>query len=425
MTDSRATVLGLLLASLVAAAGARAGADLVIRVDEARTGTGAHVAPAEIVIRGGRIVSVSPPRPHRDPELAFLDATGGVAIPGLVDARSGAGLPAHANEEATEVSPALRAIDLVDPSAAAFEAALRSGVTTAAVSPRGRAVIGGLVGALKTDRGRSLDQRLVRSDAGLLITLGYEPPMGNRISRFGRPRGLHFRRPGNRMGLVAEVRRQFHAARTAGEDAGPGARVLQAALAGELPVFFRARTESDLRTALRLATANGLSAVLVEPVEGHRLADTLAAAGHPAVVGPFYHLPRHLLEFWEGQDVRHANASLLADAGVRVAIGSGPDDSPARLRELAVLARRHGLSAEEALAAVTNVPAEVLRIDDRVGRLAPGLDGDVVITSGDPLSLDSGVLVVVVEGRVVHRHPSVPLEPGAATAAPDLHAHLR
>ena len=110
------------------------------------------------------------------------------------------------------------------------------GVTTVAVSPGGRAVIGGRVGVLKTNPGR-LDDRVLSRDAGLFVTLGLEPPMGNRLARFERPQGLYFRRPGNRMGVVAELRRAFQAAGSGTMADEAGAAVLRRAMDGEAPTL--------------------------------------------------------------------------------------------------------------------------------------------------------------------------------------------
>ena len=46
-------------------------------------------------------------------------------------------------------------------------------------------------------------------------------------------------------------------------------------------------------------------------------------------------------------------------------------------------------------------PARFLNLDDRVGALRPGLDGDVVIWSGNPLDVVSRVRQVFVDGRSV------------------------
>jgi imidazolonepropionase-like amidohydrolase len=48
-------------------------------------------------------------------------------------------------------------------------------------------------------------------------------------------------------------------------------------------------------------------------------------------------------------------------------------------------------------------PASFLRLDDRVGSLTVGLDGDVVIWSGDPLDVNSRAERVFIEGAEVYR----------------------
>ncbi|GMA24139.1 hypothetical protein GCM10025864_18980 [Luteimicrobium album] len=56
-----------------------------------------------------------------------------------------------------------------------------------------------------------------------------------------------------------------------------------------------------------------------------------------------------------------------------------------------------------ALQALTVNPASFLRLDDRVGALTPGLDGDVVVWSGDPLDVNSRAEQVFVTGTEVYR----------------------
>ncbi len=66
----------------------------------------------------------------------------------------------------------------------------------------------------------------------------------------------------------------------------------------------------------------------------------------------------------------------------------------------AQIAVRFGMEPMDALRAITINPAEMLRVDDRVGSLTPGKDGDVVILDGDPMSTFSHVLYTIVEGKV-------------------------
>jgi len=59
------------------------------------------------------------------------------------------------------------------------------------------------------------------------------------------------------------------------------------------------------------------------------------------------------------------------------------------------------MNPEAALAAITINPAQIAGIDNRVGSLTPGKDGDVVVMSGHPLNWLSRVSAVVVDGRRV------------------------
>jgi imidazolonepropionase-like amidohydrolase len=69
----------------------------------------------------------------------------------------------------------------------------------------------------------------------------------------------------------------------------------------------------------------------------------------------------------------------------------------------AALAVKDGLDPETALKALTQHPAQMLGLDDRVGTLAPGLDADVVLWSGDPLDVMNRAMRVFVRGREVYR----------------------
>jgi imidazolonepropionase-like amidohydrolase len=68
------------------------------------------------------------------------------------------------------------------------------------------------------------------------------------------------------------------------------------------------------------------------------------------------------------------------------------------------LSVKEGLDRGQALRTITLNPAEIMGIDDRVGALRPGLDGDVVVWSGDPLDVMSRALKVFVSGREVYAY---------------------
>ena len=99
---------------------------------------------------------------------------------------------------------------------------------------------------------------------------------------------------------------------------------------------------------------------------------------------------------------------MLAGAGLRIALTTDHPVVPIQFLALsATLAVKEGLDPDEALRALTLNPAVILGIDDRVGSLAPGLDGDVVVWSGDPLDVMSRAVHVVSGGRPVYRWDGV------------------
>ena len=61
------------------------------------------------------------------------------------------------------------------------------------------------------------------------------------------------------------------------------------------------------------------------------------------------------------------------------------------------------MPATTALEALTVNPASFLGLDRRVGSLRPGLDGDVVVWSGDPLDVHSRAELVLIDGVEVYR----------------------
>lgn len=94
--------------------------------------------------------------------------------------------------------------------------------------------------------------------------------------------------------------------------------------------------------------------------------------------------------------------AMGSDAGTVIPNGANPVEAVRMVDEL-------GLSPERALEACTTASAAMLELDDRIGRLAPGHEPDMVAIEGDPrekislLADCDSVRLVVAGGRVV-RH---------------------
>jgi imidazolonepropionase-like amidohydrolase len=91
----------------------------------------------------------------------------------------------------------------------------------------------------------------------------------------------------------------------------------------------------------------------------------------------------------------------LDRAGVAFAFGSSSDTAGANLPRFAAAAVREGLSADAALAALTSAAAKMLRLDDKVGSLQRGRDGDLLIFDGEPFDARTQLLSVFIRGEEV------------------------
>ena len=68
---------------------------------------------------------------------------------------------------------------------------------------------------------------------------------------------------------------------------------------------------------------------------------------------------------------------------------------------------RGGLPREEAVQALTLRVAEALRLEERLGSVESGKDGNLLILSGDPFDVQSEVEKVVLEGTVIYDRDEV------------------
>ena len=85
-----------------------------------------------------------------------------------------------------------------------------------------------------------------------------------------------------------------------------------------------------------------------------------------------------------------------------VQVGRKDEDGlPAEATGAALMCYASGIDEAEALKFVTLNPAIQLGIDDRVGSLEVGKDGDVALYDGDPFEYTSHCVGVIIDGEVV------------------------
>jgi len=111
-----------------------------------------------------------------------LDAGGGWVMPGIIEAHCHMGITEEkkgmegddCNETVDPVTPWLRAIDAINSMDAAFDDAVRAGITAAMVGPGSSNVVGGQFALIKT-HGRRIDDILVKAPAAMKVAFGENP----------------------------------------------------------------------------------------------------------------------------------------------------------------------------------------------------------------------------------------------------------
>jgi imidazolonepropionase-like amidohydrolase len=96
-------------------------------------------------------------------------------------------------------------------------------------------------------------------------------------------------------------------------------------------------------------------------------------------------LPSEGLKRWT--EAAMANPGRAWRAGVRLGVGSDSgsrNDAHATAREIELFVAS-GVPADEAVKAATVTGAEILGLEDRIGRIRPGHEADLIAVAGDPL----------------------------------------
>ena len=359
-----------------------------------------------VLIQNGKISAVGDARAVRlSSDVTIIDAKGKVIMPGLIDSHSHIG-EGSGGDGSGPIQPDVRLLDGLNPRSSSLQRAQAGGITTVNVMPGSGHLDSGQTLYIKLrDNAVTVDDLLIYDKDGKYMG-GIKFANGTNSIRAG---GGSF--PGTRAKSAALVRDQFIKAQEyrekvlkAGSDASKmpardlGMEALVEVLDRKRTVHFHTHRHDDIMTALRLQKEFGFKLVLQHVSEAWKVADEIAKAKVPASI-IFIDSPGGKLET---ADISMTNGAALEKAGVLTGFHTddGITDSRWLLRS-GGLAVRAGMSRDKALYALTMANAIILDVQDRVGSLEAGKDADLVILSGDPLSVYTHVLETWVEGKKV------------------------
>ena len=389
--------------------------DVAVRGEQVWTmGPQGVIADGVVVIEDGRITAVGPAASTAIPQgMEVLTAP--VVTPGLVDAHSTVGLTGYLNQsddqdqldDSEPIQPHLRAIDAYNPHDRLVQWVRELGTTTLHTGHGPGALVSGQTMIVKT-RGNTVEEALVEDGTMIAANLGAWA-----LSSDGSP--------GTRARQMAMLRQALLSAQDGmpaideddddDDDANvdateAGARDLsveafRAVLRREMPLMITANRLQDMQSALRLAEEFDIDVVLDGAADAPLMLDALRESGASVILHPT--MARNS---GETENLSMTTAAVLAEAGVPFALQSGYEAYVPKTRVVlweAGMAVANDLAPQAALASITIDAARLIGLEDRVGSLEVGKDGDVAMFDGDPFEFVTHVTGVVIEGEVVSR----------------------
>jgi imidazolonepropionase-like amidohydrolase len=371
------------------------------------TMTGAPIENGTVILRDGRVTEVGanvamPAGAQR------IDASGKIVTPGFINSATELGLVDIGAERSTRdvsarghdaIAAAFTVWEGFNPASVYLAPARNEGITTVVVAPSG-GMISGQAAVLDLVNG-SVSDMLVRAPVAMVAHVGDQQDAG--VNARGELL-VKLRELLEDTRAYSKRKAEFERAATRPFIAGRlDLEAMIPVIEGREPLIVAADRASDIESALRIARDYGLKIMIAGGAEGWLVADKLAAAHVPVFTGAMSNIPESFSALGSYQE----NAAMLRRAGVDVVLigDAGTSDAETfnvrNLKQEAGNAVGYGMSWDDALRAVTIVPARVLGIGDRYGSLEAGKVANVVVWSGDPFEFSSRAEHVFVRGREI------------------------
>ncbi|HEX9729714.1 MAG TPA: amidohydrolase family protein [Gemmatimonadales bacterium] len=381
----------------------------IANLDTVWTAAGDPIAGVSILIRGGiiRRIGMNLQAPAN---VRVIDGHGLQAMPGIVDEHSHVAMAAT-NEGSAPVVPEVRVLDALDAESYSIYQALSGGVTSARIMHGSANPIGGQSAVIKMRWGMDRADQLLIPGAPKFVKFA----LGENVTRKGAPQNASSRFPRSRQGVEATYVEAFMAAQAykaewaryeANRNAfrAPPRRDLRLEalvdiMDGRIGIHAHSYRSDEILALMRVAERFGFRIdVFTHVLEGYRVADEMAAHGAGgSTFSDWWQYKR------EASDATPFNAAIMQQHGILTAINSDiPWLQSFMHLEIPKPIKYGGVSRLEALRMLTLNPARMLHIDDKVGSLEEGKQGDIVLLNASPYSSYARVEQTIVDGIVYY-----------------------
>ena len=381
--------------------------NVLIKNGTVLTVTNGTLENTDVLIENGQISrigkNISGPK-----DIKTVDASGQFVMPGIIDAHSHMALDA-VNEATNPNTAEVFVGDALDPFDITIYRALAGGVTASHAMHGSANAIGGQCETIKHRYGtyNPNDLRMEGAPRTIKFALGENP-----MRVHGEGNGIL---PATRMGVEQIFRRAFSEGKAYAKawkkyEAGKARNsnlippkydrrleTIAGILSGEIMIHCHSYRADEILMLMNVCKDFGIEKICFQHVnEGFKVAPELAKFGAYASI---------FADWWAYKfEVYYStayNAAILTRNGVVTSINSDSGELIRHLYHEAAKSQRYGgLTDDEALALITINPAKQLGIEDRVGSIEEGKDGDIAIFNVHPLSVYAIPQMTIVDGVV-------------------------
>ncbi|MES1260031.1 MAG: amidohydrolase family protein [Gemmatimonadota bacterium] len=394
------------------AAARAAAAPVLIKNATVMTVTKGTLANTDVLLRDGKIAQIGK-NLSAPAGATTIDATGKYLMPGIIDPHSHSMADGGINEGSRSVTSMVRVRDILNNTAPIIYRELAGGTTTINVLHGSANTIGGQNAVVKLKWGRPIDEMLFPGAMpGIKFALGENVTQKNNTPQPGAVR----RYPESRMGQEEVIRDAFtraldykaewddyNAKVAKGDKAAIAPRrdlelePFVEILEGKRLIHAHSYRGDEMLMLLELSDEFKFHVqTLQHGLEGYKIASEIAKRGTGLST---------FADSWgykiEAYDAIPYNVAILMRHGVVATINSDDDGRARRLNvDAAKMIRFGGLTEDEALKTITYNGAVQLGIEKKVGSIETGKDADVVIWTGNPLSVYSRVETTFIDGEI-------------------------
>jgi len=362
----------------------------------------------DILIKDGKIADIGTIT-QAEAGSKTIDLTGKHIYPGMIDGGTKLGLSEVGSVSLTQdyrelgdFTPHMQALTAVNPNSVSIPVTRTNGVTTVISKTAGGLFPG--TASLINLHGYT-PQQMYAGFQGVQLNF----PATGRRGRWDRRKDEDIKKDNekalkklNDIWSKALQYAKIDSAASAGkhqrDDYNPQMDALLPVVKGEVALMIEVNKDKDIKAAIKWVAKNKVNAIFTGVSEGYRVVEELAESGVPVIAGPVLSIPgRGSAKY----DISYRNPGIMQQAGIKVAIRTDDIENVRNLPFNAGFAAAYGMGIEEALKAVTIVPAEIFGVADQLGSLEKGKVANLFVSDGDPFETKTQVEHLFIEGYKV------------------------